>query len=153
MRKTSVVAAVMLLGCAQADRASTTRYYDCSAGACGCGYGPQGQENMCHSNAMTEAPAGNPHGALFYGTAAISAALGGGNWLAEGCGKCWKLTADSNVPGYSGSKTIVLKGTNFCPDGNPSCENGKKHFDVGAPGFDYPDNSLSNSCSRGEGED
>ena len=99
---------------------------------------------------MTEAPPGNEHGALFYGTAAVSKALGGGDWLADACGRCFKVTANSNVPGYSGSKTVVLKATNYCPDGNPSCEGGKKHFDIGAPGFDFPSASISNTCSKGE---
>jgi hypothetical protein len=48
---------------------------------------------MCHSNALFAAPQGNEYGAKFYGTAALSAALGGGNWQAEGCGKCFKVTA------------------------------------------------------------
>ena len=73
----------------------------------------------CHSNAMFEAPEGNSYGAKFYGSAAISEALGGGNWMAEGCGKCWKVTGTSNAgsiaPGVQ--TTLVLKGTNFCPPG------------------------------------
>ena len=61
---------------ASALTATTTRYYDCSGGACGCGWGPD-KPVMCHSNAMFKAPGGNPHGALFYGTAAISGLLFG----------------------------------------------------------------------------
>ena len=122
-------------------KATTTRYWDCSGGSCGCGYGPKGKEAHCHSNALFKAPSGNEHGALFYGGAAISKALGGGNWMAKGCGKCWKLT--------SGGKTIVLKGTNFCPDGNAPCAKGP-HFDISAPGFDFAGTSLSNTCSKAE---
>jgi hypothetical protein len=103
---------------------------------------------MCHSGALFAAPQGNQYGAKFYGTAALSAALGGGNWQAEGCGKCFKVTAQGNVPGHYGvESTLVLKGTNFCPDGNPSCENGRLHFDISAPGFDFPGASVSNTCN------
>ena len=95
----------------------------------------------------------NPFGAKFYGSAAISASLGGGNWLAEGCGKCWKVTGTSNVAGYSGtSTTLVLKGTNFCPDGNPACAAGP-HFDIAAPGFDVLEYSFSHECPAREPEE
>ena len=81
---------------------------------------------MCPTNSMFQAPGGNEYGASFYGTAAISAALGGANWLGSGCGKCFKITGNSNISGHSGVQSvIVLKATNFCPDGNPACENGK----------------------------
>lgn len=73
--------------------ASTTRYWDCSGGACGCGFGPAGNETYCHSNALFAAPAGNQWGAEFYGSAALSQQLGGGDWQAPGCGKCFKVTA------------------------------------------------------------
>lgn len=133
-------------------RATTTRYWDCSGGACGCAYVPTGLSQdepvHCHSNAMFAAPAGNPYGAKFYGAAAISSALGGGNWMAEGCGKCWKVTATSNAPGHEGTEeTLVLKGTNFCPPENPLCATGP-HFDIAAPGFDVESISLSNTCSE-----
>merc|ERR1712130_393824 len=79
--------------------ASSTRYWDCSGGSCGCGFGDPNQPIHCHSNAMFKAPAGNQYGAKFYGSAAISQQLGGGDWMAQGCGKCWKVTATANVPG------------------------------------------------------
>lgn len=45
-------------------------------------------------------------------------------------------------------KTVVLKGTNYCPgSSNPSC-NGVAHFDIAAPGFDYPNASVSNTCDK-----
>jgi len=101
---------------------------------------------------MFEAPSGNSYGAKFYGTAAISEALGGGYWMSEGCGKCWKVTGTSNAgsiaPGVQ--TTLVLKGTNFCPPGNAPCENGKAHFDIAAPGFDVTAFSLSNTCNTRE---
>lgn len=136
--------------------ATTTRYWDCSGGACGCAYLPfgTGTDNkpaMCHSNAMFKAPPSNPHGAAFYGTAAISQGLGGGNWLAEGCGKCWKVKGKSNAPGYEGVKTtLVLKGTNFCPPGNTMCAGSNPHFDISAPGFDVTEFSFSNTCAERE---
>ena len=82
---------------ANAGRATTTRYWDCSGGSCGCGFGDPKRPVHCHSNAMFAAPEGNEHGAKFYGGAAISQQLGGGDWLSEGCGRCFKVTADANV--------------------------------------------------------
>lgn len=73
--------------------ATTTRYWDCSGGACGCGFGNPKQPTHCHSNAMFVAPVGNVYGAKFYGSAALSKELGGGDWLSSGCGKCFKVTA------------------------------------------------------------
>lgn len=123
-----------------------------SGGACGCAYLTDASEPAhCYSNAMFTAPTGNKFGAKFYGTAAISEALGGGNWLAEGCGKCWKVRGWSNVPNKdSYQTTIVLKGTNFCPPSNPACSGGNAHFDISAPGFDVTQFSLSNTCATRE---
>eukprot|EP00970_Alexandrium_tamarense_P010713 scaffold2207_cov271-Alexandrium_tamarense.AAC.5 len=134
--------------------ATTTRYWDCSGGACGCSFIPTGFHSNepvhCHSNAMFVAPSGNPYGAKFYGAAAISASLGGGDWMSEGCGKCWSVTAESNAPGFEGeTSTLVLKGTNFCPDANPSCAAGP-HFDIAAPGFDVLAYSFANTCKERE---
>ena len=138
--RTQIAASFALIAYqANAFWASTTRYWDCGGGACGCGFGSPGKEIHCHSNALFKAPSGNPHGALFYGGAAISQQLGGGDWMASGCGKCWKLTAQG--------KTIVVKGTNYCPPANPSC-NGQAHFDIAAPGFDSPYASISNVCAQ-----
>ena len=103
---------------------------------------------------MFAAPDGNTYGAKFYGAAAISASLGGGNWLAEGCGKCWKVTGtNSKIAQYLGvaaeTTTLVLKGTNFCPDANSLCAAGP-HFDIAAPGFDVTQYSLANTCPQPE---
>ena len=103
----------------------------------------------CHSNAMFAAPPANPFGAKFYGAAAISKSLGGGDWMASGCGKCWKVTGTS-VSGVT--STLVLKGTNFCPDDNPLCAAGP-HFDIAAPGFDVTQFSLANTCKQREPEE
>mmetsp|Transcript_16773 Transcript_16773/g.19172 ORF Transcript_16773/g.19172 Transcript_16773/m.19172 type:complete len:667 (+) Transcript_16773:45-2045(+) len=140
--------------------ATTTRYWDCSGGACGCAYLPFGPGSdqfpaHCYSNAMFTAPANNPYGAKFYGTAAVSSALGGGDWMSEACGKCWKVTGSSNLPGSSTVQTtLVLKGANYCPGGvNPLCDEGKAHFDIAAPGFDVAQFSASRSCATREGEE
>eukprot|EP00551_Chaetoceros_affinis_P006935 CAMPEP_0203683208 /NCGR_PEP_ID=MMETSP0090-20130426/47400_1 /ASSEMBLY_ACC=CAM_ASM_001088 /TAXON_ID=426623 /ORGANISM="Chaetoceros affinis, Strain CCMP159" /LENGTH=721 /DNA_ID=CAMNT_0050552337 /DNA_START=1352 /DNA_END=3517 /DNA_ORIENTATION=- len=129
--------------------ASTTRYWDCSGGSCGCGYIPQGSSDPAHcpSNALFNAPSGNRYGAKFYGTAAISMSLGGRDWL-KGCGQCFKVSGTGNVGGMSGKQTtLVLKSANFCPDGNPLCKAGP-HFDIAAPGFDVRGASLSNNCEK-----
>lgn len=40
-------------------KATTTRYWDCSGGACGCGFGNKDYPTMCSSNALFKAPDGN----------------------------------------------------------------------------------------------
>ena len=143
----------LLAALAVADRGTTTRYWDCGGGACGCGFGNGADPTHCHANALFKAPANNAYGATYYGGAAISQALGGGDWMSSGCGKCWKLTGTSNISGHSGkTTTIVLKGTNYCPPSNPVCANGAKHFDIAAPGFDYPGASIWNSCASKEAD-
>jgi len=61
-----------LIGVASAGSASTTVYWDCGGGACGCGFGSGQHNTMCHSGALFAAPGGNQYGAQFYGGAAIS---------------------------------------------------------------------------------
>jgi len=135
--------------------ATTTRYWDCSGGSCGCSFVPTGlgdnQPVHCHSNAMFAAPSGNPFGATYYGAAAISEALGGGNWMSSGCGKCWKVTGYSPIT--ASSTTLVLKGTNYCPPSNAACAGNNVHFDIAAPGFDVTEFSQSNTCSEREPEE
>ena len=66
---------IMSFGSAQAlisGSASTTRYWDCSGGSCGCGFGDPNQPTHCHTNSMFAAPEGNEWGATFYGSAALS---------------------------------------------------------------------------------
>ena len=56
--------------------------------------------------------------------------------MADTCGKCWKVTGISNVPGHEGiESTLVLRGANYCPPEALGCEEGKAHFDIAAPGF------------------
>jgi len=132
--------------------ATTTRYWDCSGGSCACSFVRDGFSDAepvhCHSNAMFVAPSGNLFGATYYGAAAISEALGGGDWMSSGCGKCWKVTGFSDITELR--TTLVLKGTNFCPPVNAACSDGKAHFDIAAPGFDVTEFSLSNTCSQRE---
>eukprot|EP00640_Fibrocapsa_japonica_P001536 CAMPEP_0113940174 /NCGR_PEP_ID=MMETSP1339-20121228/6345_1 /TAXON_ID=94617 /ORGANISM="Fibrocapsa japonica" /LENGTH=383 /DNA_ID=CAMNT_0000943893 /DNA_START=61 /DNA_END=1213 /DNA_ORIENTATION=- /assembly_acc=CAM_ASM_000762 len=143
------------------DMATTTRYWDCSGGACGCAYLPYDDPMLpahCHSNAMFEAPEGNPYGAKFYGTAAVSQVLfddsNGDSWLGNGCGKCWKVTGTSNTPGFSGVRTtLVLKGANYCPPENAACSGNKAHFDIAAPGFDVTAYSFAHTCPEREPEE
>lgn len=132
--------------------ASTTRYWDCSGGACGCAFGSSGNPVHCSANAMFKAPAANAYGAHFYGTAAISQALGGGMWLAPGCGKCWKVVGRANISGFSHETTLVLKGANYCPPSNWQCGSGRAHFDIAAPGFDWAGASLHNRCQSNQSE-
>ena len=40
-------------------KATTTRYWDCSGGSCGCGFGNKDFPTMCSSNALFKAPNGN----------------------------------------------------------------------------------------------
>lgn len=124
-----------------------------SGGSCGCGYLPfgQGSEAHCYSNAMFKAPTGNRYGAKYYGTAAVSQGLGGGPWLSQSCGKCFKVRASSNVPNKGRFRTtLVLKATNYCPPDNPMCRGDNKHFDIAAPGFDFTQMSLANTCAQRE---
>jgi len=136
--------------------ATTTRYWDCSGGSCGCAYLPFPNDPSspahCYSNAMFSAPENNAYGAKFYGTAAVSQILfddpNGDGWLGNGCGRCYRVTGTSNTPGYEGNTatTLVLKAANYCPPGNPLCSGNKVHFDIAAPGFDVLAYSLSHAC-------
>ena len=109
---------------------------------------------------MFDAPANNPYGAKFYGTAAVSPILFdpdnmGNSWLGEGCGKCWKVTGTANIDGYdtTTTTTLVLKGANVCPAGNSFCSGDKVHFDIAAPGFDVLAYSLAHECPEREPEE
>lgn len=141
--------------------ATTTRYWDCSGGACGCAYLPFGpgtdsKPSHCHSNAMFDAPAGNSYGASFYGTAAVSQELFGygTSWMGPGCGTCYKLTGTSNIAGTpTTTTTVVLKAANLCPPENPMCAGSNTHFDIAVPGFDYTPSSFAHVCPFREAND
>lgn len=117
--------------------ASTSRYWDCATGSCGCGFGGKSKLNsgLCPANALFEAPEGNQWNAKFYGTAAVSDAFGG-------CGRCYKLTAKANVGNSAERTTIVVKSVNHCDPSKRSCQD--KHFQISAPGFDYSENTQCN---------
>ena len=130
---------------AQTGEATSTRYWDCNGGTCGCGSGKVSNPASCYSNAMFRAPVQNSFGATFYGTAAVSAALGGATWNGPGCGKCWRVQAQSNIGGKTQSSTLVLKATNYCGPDNKQCESGA-HFKIAAVGFDDVEASQWNNC-------
>lgn len=127
-------------------KATTTRYWDCSGGSCGCSFGTSSNPVFCSGNAMFKAPPGNPYGAKFYGSAAISEALGGDWWMSKACGRCYKVTGRANIGDHNEESTLVLRAVDFCPPANKVCSNGKIHFDISAPGFDWAGASLHNRC-------
>ena len=65
-----------------------------------------------------------------------------------------QVTGTSNIPGHTGvTTTVVLKGTNVCPGNtNTWCNNGKVHFDIAAPGFDFLEVSANTCAQREPGE-
>ena len=67
------------------------------------------------------------------------------------CGACFKVTGTANVYGNNSTSTVILKATNYCPPQNAVC-NGKAHFDIAAPGFDFPNTSYHNTCDTNESE-
>ena len=89
-----------------AQTATTTRYWDCSGGACGYAYlpshlgGNRGNPSHCYLNALFVALSGNPHDASFYGSAAISEALGGARRRLR------KVLACDRTVKYCGSRYI-----------------------------------------------
>ena len=63
--------------------ASTSTFWDCYGGACGCGFENSDIPELyqyCNSGALFVAEKDNKYNAVFYGTATISDALGGTNW-------------------------------------------------------------------------
>merc|ERR1711935_202341 len=66
---------------------------------------------------------------------------GGKGWKGAGCKKCFKVSAQG--------KTVVLRGTNVCPD-EPVCTDRKAHFDIAAPGYDDMRFSRANTCTTRE---
>jgi hypothetical protein len=104
---------------------------------------------------MVAAPNDNPFGATYYGATAISEALGEGDWMAPGCGKCWKVTGHStyNYTGVTSTLVLKLKGTNFCPPSNDAYGKAHSHSDIAAPGFDVLAFSQSHTCPEHEPEE
>jgi len=124
--------------------AGTTRYWDCSGGACGgewqgscpnpgCQF-PWGSPK-CMPHYAAPRAISHPSGATVFATAAAGDPL----WQnGAGCGKCYLLTAPA------GGKMIV-KVNNQCPGQyNPTCTG--PHFDIAVPGFDYGPATVSNVC-------
>lgn len=106
------------------DFATTSRYWDCQAGSCGCGFG-SGKGQFCHSNAMFKAPKGNAYGAKFYGTATVSGSLGDDSGV---CGFCYRVTAKANIGNLKYETKVVVRAANTCSRSNTLCQRGRKHF-------------------------
>ena len=115
---------------------------------CGCGFDPNNPKH-CPSNALLKAPSRNPYGAKFYGTAAISVGIDPAIQIFAGsaCNKCYQVTGRGNIKGtrnFGQLTTLVLRAANFCPgNSNTACNNGKRHFDIAAPGFDFTKSSAA----------
>ena len=137
--------------------ASTSRYWDCNGGSCGCGFNSGSAKDRfanihCHANSLFMAPKNNKYGARFYGSAAISKALGGDLWLGEGCGKCFKVMGKSNVSITGIPTTLILKGTNYFASNRHGFDEDEPHYGIPAPGYDDPKQTQYNSCARSEME-
>ena len=136
--------------------ATSTVYWDCNAGFCHSGYVTDWfffsrwfQWSLCYTKAPFKAPADNPYGADYYGTAAVSRNLG------LQCEACYKITAASNQKGFTPgiNTTLVVRSTNQCPPENEKCAAGLDHFDIAAPGFDSVQFSFGHICELTEAEE
>jgi hypothetical protein len=142
--------------------ATTTQYWDCSGGGCGCGFNPCGSQPFACTNWQAFGNIGNnelvpitvPATATtpaktvqaYLGTAAASRYLFNDgttpnpiDWDGQGCGKCYLLTGPGDTP--SDNKYAVVKITNSCPPngGNVQwCSSDTAacapHFDIAVPG-------------------
>jgi len=112
--------------------ASTTRYWDNTEGACGCG-GTSGALGWVGST---------------YTAAASPPVFGSATWCGTGCGKCYKLTATGFSPqgkGAAAGASIIIMVTNLCPPGDPNsawCSSGLNSFEYGAH-FDLADSPTA----------
>ncbi|KAB5560100.1 glycoside hydrolase [Coniochaeta sp. 2T2.1] len=132
-------------------KATTTRYYDGTKGACGCG--------PANGNSAFPWQAGIGSGIY---TAAASPAIFGGSstWCGSGCGTCFRLTSTGSAPcsgcgtGGASGQSIVVMVTNLCPHaGNERwCANAgstnnygyQYHFDIQATSPVLGDNPVVN---------
>ncbi|KAF8344144.1 glycoside hydrolase [Cantharellus anzutake] len=94
-----------------AAQATTTRYYDGSEGACGCGNnsGPFTWQKGISSGVYTAAASQGIFDAA------------GATWCGGGCGLCFKLTSSGEAPcstcgtGGGAGQSIIVMVTNLCP--------------------------------------
>ncbi|KAF8344146.1 glycoside hydrolase [Cantharellus anzutake] len=124
------------ISCVFAAQATTTRYYDGTEGACGCGNssGPFAWQNGISTGVYTAAASQGIFDA------------GGATWCGKGCGLCFKLTSTGKSPcstcgtGGGAGQSIIVMITNLCPyNGNQQwCPNPggvnaygySAHFDI-----------------------
>lgn len=143
-----VLSVVALASAQQWTQATTTRYWDCSKPHCAWApnwknKGDQTSPFFNHNYAFQRCT-NCPLGAKYFGTAAASSIILGGAGSHAACGKCYALRA-------RGAKTasLIVQVNNWCPEGNAVC-NGKRHFDIAVPGFDWNEASISNTCKQAD---
>jgi hypothetical protein len=140
-----LVLSTILFVHAQWKRAGTTRYWDCSKPHCA-------WKNIPPNTHSSELPFRHeyafkrcnncPMGAKYFGTAAASTGIMGGDQNSLACGKCYALRAVGST-----TVSLILQANNLCPgSSNPSCT--RDHFDIAVPGFDWNAASVSNTCRQ-----
>jgi len=130
--------------------ATTTRYYDCQGGSCGCGFLINGIPVTCPWEAFGMLPNTTYEGRQIpLGTAAASDTIfGEEGWMGPGCGDCYLLkstgiyggTYDTQGTTENPDSEIIVKVTNKCPD-HPTCpvmkavnnRGASAHFDIAVP--------------------
>ncbi|KAI3392117.1 hypothetical protein diail_6160 [Diaporthe ilicicola] len=143
MKSSSVLLVTATSVAALSGKATTTRYYDGSKGACGCGTnnGPFGWQS-----------GGNG----LYTAAGNTALFGAGTWCGSGCGTCFTLNSTGSAPpgqGAGGAKgnSITVMITNLCPYGGNErwcAQSGNNqygyayHFDIMATNAVLGDNPI-----------
>ena len=112
--------------------ASTTRYWDCAGAFC--------QPSLPKPYPHNRRPYRSADGRIFVHAAASDSILQG----RAACDHCYEMTR----PDKPGLPKVVVHVDNWCPcQYNPSCC--KDHFDIAAPGFDYPSASVySRTCGQ-----
>ncbi|ROV92627.1 hypothetical protein VPNG_09877 [Cytospora leucostoma] len=145
---TLLLTAAAAAAAALSGKATTTRYYDGTEGACGCG-----TSGGCYSW-QTGISSG------VYTAAGSQALFGsdGSTWCGSGCGACYKLTSTGSAPcstcgtGGASGESIVVMVTNLCPSdsnaqwcpqvGGTNDYGYSYHFDIMAQSEVFGDNVV-----------